>query len=249
MSDIVAIKFENVTFGYTSVPVVENVNFTIRKGEFISIVGPNGGGKTTLLKMILGLLKPDKGVIKILGNNPGSMRKSIGYMPQSLQYDQQFPITVMDIVMMGRLGNRWGGPYSKSDRSAALKAMKTLGIENLAKRSLSEISGGQRQRVLIARTLACEPEILLLDEPTANVDADVEKALYDFLQNLDERLTVVMVSHDLAFVMKNVKCVICVNKTVVRHPTSEVTPEAIESLYKGEMRIVRHDKLFKNGES
>ncbi len=249
MSDIAAIKFENVTFGYADVPVVEDVNFTIRKGEFISIVGPNGGGKTTLLKMILGLLKPDKGVIKILGNNPASMRKRIGYMPQSLQYDQQFPITVMDIVMMGRLGNRWGGPYSKSDRSAALKAMKTLGIENLARRSLSEISGGQRQRVLIARTLACEPEILLLDEPTANVDADVEKALYGFLQNLDGRLTVVMVSHDLAFVIKNVKCVICVNKTVVRHPTSEVTAEAIESLYKGEMRIVRHDKLFENGKT
>jgi zinc transport system ATP-binding protein len=249
MSDIAAIKFENVTFGYTDVPVVEDVNFTIRKGEFISVVGPNGGGKTTLLKMILGLIKPDRGKILIMGKSPGSMRKKIGYLPQSLQYDPQFPITVMDIVMMGRLGNRWGWPYTNADRSAALKAINTLGIESLAKRSLSEISGGQRQRVLIARTLACEPEILLLDEPTANVDADVEKVLYDFLQNLDERLTVVMVSHDLAFVMKNVKCVICVNKKVVRHPTGEVTPEAIESLYKGEIRIVRHDKLFENGES
>lgn len=249
MSDIAAIKFENVTFGYTGVPVVEDVSFTIRKGEFISIVGPNGGGKTTLLKIILGLLKPDKGKILIMGKSPGAMRKKIGYMPQSLQYDQQFPITVMDIVMMGRLGNRWGGPYSKADKQAALMAMKTLGIDSLAKRSLAEISGGQRQRVLIARTLACEPEILLLDEPTANVDADVEKALYGFLQDLDGRLTVVMVSHDLGFVMKNVKSVICVNKKVVRHPTSEVTTEAIDSLYRGEMRIVRHDKLFENGES
>jgi len=243
-----AIRFENVSFFYDNFPVVEDAYFSISKGEFVSIVGPNGGGKTTLLKLIMGLLKPDKGKIWVFGKSPDSMRRKIGYLPQSLQYDMQFPITVLDVVMMGRLGGRWAGPYSKSDKHAAMKALRMLDIGDLAKRSLAEISGGQRQRVLIARTLACEPEILLLDEPTANVDSEVEKALYDFLQKLNERLTVVMVSHDLGFVMKNVKCVICVNRKVVRHPTSEITPDAIESLYRGEMRIVRHDRLFENGE-
>jgi zinc transport system ATP-binding protein len=222
MNEILAVHFENVFFSYDSVPVLEDVNFTINQGEFVSVVGPNGGGKTTLLYLILGLLEPDRGGIRILGKKPEAARKKIGYMPQSMNFDTQFPVTVMDIVLMGRLGNRWGGPYSKADKDIALRSLDDIGVAQLAKRPFSKLSGGQRQRVLIARTLACEPDILLLDEPTAN---------------------------DLGFVFKAAKSALCVNRRVVRHPTAEITPEAIQGLYRGEMRIVLHDRKLKNGES
>lgn len=249
MSENPVIEFENVYFSYDSALILEDVSFKINSGEFVSVVGPNGGGKTTLLSLILGLLEPDKGKIRILGRKPEAARKKIGYMPQSLNYDTQFPITVMDIVLMGRLGNRWGGPYLKADKEVAMSALEEIGVEQLAKRPFSKLSGGQRQRVLIARTLACEPEILLLDEPTANVDPDTEGVLHSFLQKLVEKVTILLVSHDLAFVFKAVKSALCVNRTVVRHPTAKITPEAIRGLYRGEMRIVRHDQKLNNGEA
>jgi zinc transport system ATP-binding protein len=249
MNEIPVIQFENVFFSYDSVPVLEDVSFTINHGEFVSVVGPNGGGKTTLLYLILGLLEPERGRIRILGKKPEAARKKIGYMPQSLNFDTQFPVTVMDIVLMGRLGNRWGGPYSKADKDIAMRSLDEIGVAQLAKRPFSKLSGGQRQRVLIARTLACEPEILLLDEPTANVDPDTEGVLHTFLRDLAKRVTILLVSHDLGFVFKAAKSALCVNRRVVRHPTAEITPEAIQGLYQGEMRVVLHDRRLKNGES
>jgi zinc transport system ATP-binding protein len=170
-------------------------------------------------------------------------------MPQSLDFDRQFPVTVMDVVLMGRLDSRLGGPYSKEDKKAAMRALQEIGIDDLAKRPFSKLSGGQRQRVLIARTLTCEPEILLLDEPTANVDPHTESMMHEFLDQMQNRVTMVLVSHDLGFVSRAVKSVICVNRRVVRHPTAEITPEAIKELYKGEMRIVRHDQRYQNGKN
>jgi zinc transport system ATP-binding protein len=249
VDDVPAIKFRNVYFSYDSVPVVKEVNLTVKQGEFVSIVGPNGGGKTTLLYLMMGLIEPDSGEVKVLGKKPEASRRKIGYMPQSMDFDRQFPVTVMDVVLMGRLGSRFGGPYSKEDKQAAMGAMEEIGIDSLAKRPFSKLSGGQRQRVLIARTLACNPEILLLDEPTANVDPDTEGMMHEFLHEMHKRMTILLVSHDLGFVSKAVKSVICVNKRVVRHPTAEITPEAIRDLYNDEMRIVRHDQHFQNGKN
>ena len=249
MNNFPAISFRDVNFSYDSQPVLEDVNLTIGQGEFVSIVGPNGGGKTTLLHLILGLIEPNRGEVRILGQKPEAARVKIGYMPQSINFDRQFPVTVMDVVLMGRLGNRFGGPYRKSDKAAAQKSLEEMGIADLARRPFSKLSGGQRQRALIARTLTCDPEILLLDEPTANVDPHTENMMHEFLSDLYEKLTIVLVSHDLAFVTRAVKSVICVNKKVVRHPTAEVTPEAINELYKGEVRIVRHDQRYENGKN
>jgi len=248
LSEIPVFKFEKVSFSYGNVPVLENVNLTVNPGEFTSIVGPNGGGKTTLLKLMLGLLKPARGKIRVYGKPPSQVRRRIGYLPQFLQFDPEFPVTVLDVVLMGRLGGYSVGPYTRNDKLIAMKVLDRVGISDLSDRSFSSLSGGQRQRALIARTLACEPDTLLLDEPTANIAPDVETMLYDFLSDLKDSMTVLLVSHDLGFVSKSVKSVICVNRRVVRHPTSEITPEAVQDLYQTEMRIVRHDKLFKNGE-
>lgn len=165
----------------------------------------------------------------------------MGYMPQHGHHDPQFPVTVMDVVLMGRLGNRWGGRYARTDKEAARVALAEVGLGEVSTRLFQSLSGGQRQRVLIARALACEPDLLLLDEPMANVDVLVENRLVQILQELNRRMTILMVSHDLGFVADIVKSVVCVNRCVVVHPTSEITGEVIRDLYGGDIRLVRHD--------
>lgn len=163
-------------------------------------------------------------------------------MPQHPQLDPQFPATVLDVALMGRLGHgRPFGPYSRKDKDVVAGVLDQVGLYNLRKEAFSSISGGQRQRLFIARALACEPELLLLDEPTANLDMAMEGDLYELLQTLNERLTVVMVSHDLGFVSKFVKRVICVKRKVFMHPTSEITGEIINEMYGSPMKIVRHN--------
>ena len=243
-SDIKAISFEDVSYSYNGLWVLENVNFSVEKGDFLSIVGPNGGGKTTLLKLILGLLKPASGRVSVFGKSPEHARGFIGYMPQYTQLDPYFPITVMDIVIMGYLNKRLYGSYSKPERRSAAAALDEVGLIHLSNRSFSELSGGQRQRVLIARAIVSRPEILLLDEPTANIDAEVEGKLQLILQKLNERMTILVATHDLGFVSKLVKSVICVNRTVAVHPTGEICGKVIQELYHHDQRLVRHDKFL-----
>ena len=235
------VDFRQVSFSYNGMVILENVNLTVKKYDLTSIVGPNGGGKTTFLKLMLGLLKPTSGEIKIFGENPQNVRNRIGYMPQYMNFDSRFPITVLETVLMGRLERRWGGPYSKGDKQKALMALEKVGLGEVSKKLFSELSGGQRQRVLIARAIVGEPELLLLDEPTANIDALVEAKLFEFLGELNKNMTILMVSHDLGFVSDIVKHVICVNKKVQLHPTSEITHDLINRLYGEEVRIIRHD--------
>jgi len=236
------IDIENVSFFYEGVPVLEGVTFHVDEGDFLSIVGPNAGGKTTLMKLVLGLLKPQSGTVRVFGQVPHKARTRIGYMPQHSSLDLFFPVTVMDVVLMGRLGNgNKLGFYRRRDREAALTALKQVEMENFTDRSFSELSGGQRQRALIARALASQPELMLLDEPTSNVDAAVETGLFEILRQLNERMTIVVVTHDLGFVSQYVKSVACVNKKVVVHPTSEITGEMITDIYGTDVRMVRHD--------
>ena len=238
-----AIKLENVGFSYNSRPVLESVNLTVNEKDFIWVVGPNGGGKTTLVKLILGLLQPKTGTVRIFGKSATSARRRIGYMPQQARLDLRFPVTARDVVLMGRLNHGFKpGSYSASDRSTAHDALGLVGMESEADTPLKDLSGGQQRRLLIARALACQPDMLLLDEPTANLDRAVERELFDLLKDLNGRLTIMMVSHDPAFVSDFVEQVVCVNRTVAVHPTTDRDREFIDELYGEGMRMVRHDK-------
>jgi zinc transport system ATP-binding protein len=237
-----ALEVEGVTFQYGAVTVLEDVSLKIAQGDFVSFVGPNGGGKTTLVKVILGLLKPVVGKVWILGKSPEENRRHVGYIPQRPLFDPQFPVSVLDVVLMGRLGI---GPslgfYHRQDKEQAITTLSEVGLAKEHHRSFSALSGGQQQRVLIARALVCEPEILLLDEPTSNLDVHMEEAFYELLEKLNQRMTIVLVSHDLGFVSRYVRTVVCVKRNVIVHPTSQITGEIIQDIYGGEMRMVRHD--------
>ncbi len=237
------LELQSVAFAYERLPVLEDVTLSIPKGEFASVVGPNGGGKTTLLKLILGLLQPDRGEIRLFGEPPRQTRKRVGYTPQFLQVDDRFPVSVLDVVLMGRLQsgrNRFW--YDKSDRKAALEALATMRLAELHEAGFRELSGGQRQRVLIARALCGEPELLLLDEPTSNIDPSSEEVLFEILGELNKRLTIVLVSHDIGFVSQFVSSVICVNRTVAVHPTSSLDGRMIREIYGSDgLQMIRHD--------
>jgi zinc transport system ATP-binding protein len=235
-----AVSFSEVSFAYNGVSVLEDVSFSVAQRGVTCIVGPNGGGKTTLLKIMLGLLAPHSGEVRVLGQSPRLARRRVGYMPQYAHHDPKFPTTVMDVALMGRLGRQWGG-YSRSDKDAARAALRDVGVDEFRRRPFSDLSGGQRQRVLIARALACEPELLLLDEPTANIDAAVEAKLLEYLRELGKRMTIMIVSHDLGFVSNYVDSVLCVSRKVAVHPTSEITGEIIQEMYGEGLRMVRHD--------
>ena len=215
--------------------------FRISPLDLVSVIGPNGGGKTTLFRLLLGLLKPDHGTIKILGQTPRRARPRVGYVPQYARFDARFPISVKDVVAMGRLRNLPAGPYRSADRRAARDALEEVGLADLGNRSFADLSGGQRQRVLIARALASGPELLLLDEPTANVDRAAEAQLYDLLRALNRRLTILMASHDVGFVTQFVKQCLCVNRSTILHPTSRLTGEIIRELYGSDMAVVQHE--------
>ena len=241
MAQTPVIEMRNVSFAYNATPALEGVNLAVADGESVCVVGPNGGGKTTLLKIILGLLQPATGEARVFGQPPEQARRRVGYMPQESLYDPQFPVSVMDIVLMGRLGRHWCGPYSRSDKEAARAALDELGMNGFESRSFASLSGGQRQRALIARALASEPKILLLDEPTANVDPHGGEQLLDILETLNQRMTILMVTHDLGFVSTFFKRVVCVNRRVVVHPMSEITGEIIQDIYGGGQYMIRHD--------
>ena len=245
-----AIQCDNVSFAYERNAVLESVDLRVAKNEFCWIVGPNGGGKTTLLKLILGLLTPSAGKVQLFGRTPKLARGRIGYMPQQVSLDQRFPVTVMDVVLMGRLaGNGWRGGHSRADQAAAERALEQVGLSEQSQFIFSDLSGGQQRRMFIARALACEPELLILDEPTANIDQVLQREFFRLLERLHGSMTVVMVSHDPAFVSRFVKQVVCVNRTVDIHPTGEVSAEMLGEWYRErDVRIVRHDQRFKNGE-
>ena len=242
------IAIEDVAFSYDGAPVLEKVDIAIYRGDFVSLVGPNGGGKTTLLKLVLGLLVPTKGRIRVLGLAPAQARHRIGYMPQYAHVDVRFPISVADVVLMGRLGRgAMPGPYRRADVEAARQALREVDLLDHGHRPFSDLSGGQRQRALIARAIVSEPEIIMLDEPTASLDVHMEEELYGLLRRLNRRMTVIVVSHDLGFVSQFVKSVVCVKGQCIIHPTSELTGDLIRTIYGSDVRMVRHDQRCAEG--
>ncbi len=235
------IEMKGISFRYDDRQILRNVQLAIWPADSICIVGPNGGGKTTLVKLILGLLTPDAGEVRVLGQQPQEARKRIGYVPQYAEYDQLFPISVKEVVCMGRLGNSLTGRYKRADWDQTIKALGEVGMADYADHSFAALSGGQRQRVLIARALVSSGEILILDEPTANIDQDSETNLFTLLGELKQRMTILMVTHDVGFASKFFTRIACVNREVVIHPTSELTGELIKEMYGGDLRMIRHD--------
>lgn len=236
----VLVDCRSVDFSYGNSRVLEDVNFTVGRGESLCIIGPNGGGKSTLAKLILGLLEPDRGHLTLFGKKPREVRARLGYVPQAMRFDPLFPIAALDIVLMGRLNHLAFGPYAKRCREVARAALAEVGLSGYEKRPFANLSGGERQRVMVARALACEPEILLLDEPTANIDLTIEAALIETLVALRSRMTILMITHDLDLVSAIGDSVLCVNHRVHRH-SLPLSGETIREIYSGRRRI-EHDR-------
>lgn len=236
-----AISIRGLCFSYGGPPVLKDVNLTIGSGTFACVIGPNGGGKSTLLKLILGLLSPDQGEIRVLGQSPIRARPSIGYVPQHPRFDPQFPIRAIEVVSLGRLGKRLAFRLSREDRRRSEESLDRVGLWGERNTQFAQLSGGQRQRVLIARALVTDPQILLMDEPTAGLDLHVEGRLQNLLKELRRTLTIVTVSHDLGFASDLVDSAICVNRTAIEHPTLDLTPAMLDELYGGHVKMIDHD--------
>lgn len=231
------IDIQNVSFSYNHSEVLEDISFTIEEEEFFGIIGPNAGGKSTLLKLILGLYKPNSGTLKVFGNDPEKVRGRIGYVPQHPGFKRDFPITVNEVVLLGQLGmtmsSKQSGIHFKS-------AMNAVSLDDIANKQISTLSGGQLQRVLIGRALACAPEILILDEPTANIDIPTEENIFGLLKKYNEHMTIIVVSHDIAFISGYVDRVACLNQRLVCHRTEDISGKTIEDLYGASMRMIDH---------
>lgn len=235
------IEVSGLDFGYEpGVLTLEKVTFAVPRGSSGCIVGPNGGGKSTLLKLLLGLLEPAAGTVRVFGRTPAAARSRVGYMPQYHKLDAAFPVSVLEVALMGRMRAGFLGRYSRTDRVAALEALDEMGIADLAERSFAAVSGGQRQRVLIARALAGNPELLLLDEPTANIDPGAEEQFHGALACLRKRMTVLTVSHDLGFVSRGSDMVICVNRFVSIHRAGAFTAADADALYHHDVDMIKH---------
>ena len=225
---------ENIHYSYNKkADVLKNVSFVAESDDFIGLIGPNGGGKSTLLKIILGLLKPDRGSIKVFGQEPRKARNSIGYVPQYSRIDLDYPISVKEVVMSGLLGRKLiGSRFSGEEREKAERALEGMKLGDLRDRAIGDLSGGQRQRALLARALVRSPELLLLDEPTNNVDQESGNDLYAMLGALNENMTIIIVSHDFSAVSKYVNRIFCLNGEIICHEADEVTGECGASAFK-----------------
>ncbi len=234
------IEIQNLSFAYNSQEVLKDVSLTVKQGEFLALIGPNGGGKTTLLRLILGLLDADKGTIRVFGHPPRKASHRIGYVPQDVHINKNFPVTAMDVVLMGRRTSGKGrARHSKKDRGAAQNALEIVGMADFIHRRIGRLSGGQRQRVFIARALATDPDVLLLDEPTASIDPQGQSDFYTLLKDLNATVTVVLVSHDLMILTSYVRSVACVNQQVHYHEEAEITEEML-TMYACPVELVAH---------
>jgi len=244
------IELRDISVVFREKPVLEQISMDIRTGSFLAIIGPNGSGKTTLLRVILGLIRPSSGTVKVYGKPPGSLgeeKHKLGYVPQLLEVDLKFPLTVEEAVLMGRYGRiglgRRPGP---KDLEISAIMMERVGIAHLKKRAISRLSGGQLQRVLLARALANEPELLILDEPTSGVDQTTTFNLYEMLKELHrEKITILMVSHDVGVVASFVDAVACLNRKLVVHgkPSEVLRSEELEQMYGCEAVFFHHGRI------
>lgn len=241
------IQAKNVSFRYNQEHILEDVSFDIHEGEFIGIIGPNGSGKTTLLKILLGLLKPEQGTITFMGKPISTGQQSqVGYIPQKVtQLETRFPITVEEVVALGRVNRKKLFHWSTSaDHDAVTRALEAVDLVSFRKRLITDLSGGQQQRAFIAKALASEPKLLLLDEPTVGIDEKSQENFYALLSDLNKKhnITIVIVSHDVDVVINEVSTVLCLNKTLVYHGDSKkfLTDTSLEKIYGKHKKFVIH---------
>ena len=244
------IELDHVEVSFQDLLALDDVSLTVPAGSFLAVIGPNGAGKTTLLQVILGLVRPTAGSVKVFGRSPADLegeRRRIGYVPQIMSVDLDFPVSVGEVVLMGRYGRM--GLFrrpSAVDRAAALEAMKRVGIADLADRPIRRLSGGQRQRAFLARALANQPDLLLLDEPTTGVDVASSEGLYELLRVLHAGgITMLVVSHDVGVVASYVEGVVCINRRLVAHgrPAEVLGSEELASMYGCDAMFFHHGRV------
>jgi zinc transport system ATP-binding protein len=226
------IEIKNVSFQYRESLILKDISLSFAKGGFYILMGPNGGGKTTLLKLIMGLLSAKSGAVLVQNQPPKQMCCSIGYVPQTLFFDSLFPLTVLECVLMGELSKlSWYGKFPKEVKDRALELLNSLGILNLKNRTIGSLSGGQRQRTLLARALLCDPEILLLDEPTSGLDMEAATFIQNKLQELRGKKTILMVTHSLSEMNQSIDQAICISTTATRIPTNQLCKHYAMGVY------------------
>jgi len=236
------VALENLSFGYQRDTVVEGIDLEINEGDFIGMIGPNGGGKSTIIKLILGLLKPWSGGIQY-ATTPDNERIKIGYLPQYHEFDQRFPINVLEVVLSGLLPEKKGlWRFSKVEKQKANNLLKQLGIKDIAQSSIGELSGGQMQRTFLGRALISNPAVLILDEPVTYVDNKFEQEMYEYLTELNKDSAILLVSHDVGQVSSYVKTIACVNRSLHYHRSNKITEEVLAS-YNCPIELITHGKV------
>lgn len=235
------VEIRSLSAGYAEDLILRNINLDVYENDFIGVIGPNGGGKTTLLKVIIGLLKPAGGHVHVVnsGNNP----HFFGYLPQVSNIDKRFPISVEEVVMSGLFPAGSKGSAGKNEaRDRVHRMLEIAGIRHMASRVIGALSGGQMQRVLLARAVVAEPSLLILDEPDTFVDNNFERDLYELLKELNQRMAILMVSHDLGIISSYVKTLACVNRGLHYHPSNIISKEVLDS-YNCPIDLITHGDL------
>jgi zinc transport system ATP-binding protein len=237
------VEIRNLSVGYGQNIVLKNVNLSIQQYDFVGVIGPNGGGKTTLLKALLGLIPPLSGEVVYDESMTEGNTHRIGYLPQINNIDRKFPVTVYDVVRSGLMSrNRLIGRYSKEENERANSLMAEMGISGISKKAIGELSGGQIQRTLLCRALVNNPKLLILDEPNTYVDNRFERELYEKLKALNDKLAILLVSHDLGTISTYVKSYACVNGSLHYHAGNKVTPDLLKS-YECPIQIISHGEI------
>ena len=234
-----AVEINNLSVKFGEQLVLKDINFSIGETDFVAIIGPNGGGKSTLLKIILGILTPYNGDVKVFGKSPKKSRNLMGYLPQNIEFDHDFPINVFDTVLTGRyhgLFNR----YTKKDDEAVLQALKDVEMDEFKDRQISRLSGGQMQRVFIARAIVREPKLLIMDEPMASIDPEMQHAFYKLMSRLKNKMAIVLVSHDVGAVSTHVDKIACLNQELFYHGPVENAADGLEEIYHCPIELISH---------
>ncbi len=235
------IEIKNVFAGYTPDKIIlKNINFTVNNNDFIGIIGPNGGGKSTLLKVILGILKPTKG--KVIYKNKTSKKIKIGYLPQTNIIDKDFPIKVLDVVLAGLMNGNIFKRFTKEDKTLATGLLTKMGLEKYINNPISKLSGGQMQRVYLCRAIINNPELLILDEPNTFVDKNFERELYQHLKELNHKMAILLVTHDIGTISSIVKTIACVNEELHYHKSNKISEEILKT-YNCPIELITHGHI------
>lgn len=238
------IVLENISAAYGDRVVLHDVNLTIHKNDFLGVIGPNGGGKTTLIKVILGLMKPVKGKIHFYDGTQSVDHIRMGYLPQYNSIDNKFPISVEEVILSGLASCKpLIGKYTKEHKEKVKEVIRRMGLDGLSGRQIGQLSGGQLQRALLGRAIASDPQAVILDEPGTYIDKHFEARLYELLAEINKDCAIILVSHDIGTVLQNVKSIACVNESLDYHPDTGITPEWLEKNFNCPIEIIGHGNI------